>query len=469
MCIRDSSQLLAEDQITPFDPNVAEDLAKINATFEIVTTATPGDDTIDGGDDQDTIFGDYGVITVTEGTERIVSTDAGSVLKVETTNVTLGGNDSIEGGRGDDSLFGGLANDTVNGGEGRDIVLGDHGYVDLIVNDGDNSSVDVVRSTNPQMGGNDSLGGGSGKDILFGGTANDFISGGSETDIALGDHGLYDETREQKFVSILTSDSTAAGNDTIFGDAGDDFLVGQQGDDYLSGGEGDDDLTGGHNVLHGADGDDSISGDDGADVVLGDNGIITRTLLDGEEDSWQTHPAPFEDVVREIQRFDNVDLISGDDTILGGAGRDILEPQRGDDNVDGGADDDEIIGSEGNDTLSGGAGADFVLGDNGQILRAYNADGTPQINDNGVWQRDIVLEEYASITGTIDIDRTPLDHASLLADDLLNTDLLILSGAFDSDGERVRNADNNAWDTDCLLYTSPSPRDATLSRMPSSA
>ena len=30
-------------------------------------------------------------------------------------------------------------------------------------------------------------------------------------------------------------------------------------------------------------------------------------------------------------------------------------------------------------------------------------------------------------------------------------------------------AANSAWPTDCLLYTSPSPRDATLSRMPSSA
>ena len=27
----------------------------------------------------------------------------------------------------------------------------------------------------------------------------------------------------------------------------------------------------------------------------------------------------------------------------------------------------------------------------------------------------------------------------------------------------------NYYDSDCLLYTSPSPRDATLSRMPSSA
>ena len=31
--------------------------------------------------------------------------------------------------------------------------------------------------------------------------------------------------------------------------------------------------------------------------------------------------------------------------------------------------------------------------------------------------------------------------------------------------ERVEEA----WDASCLLYTSPSPRDATLSRMPSSA
>ena len=29
--------------------------------------------------------------------------------------------------------------------------------------------------------------------------------------------------------------------------------------------------------------------------------------------------------------------------------------------------------------------------------------------------------------------------------------------------------DPNVWDSACLLYTSPSPRDATLSRMPSSA
>ena len=36
-------------------------------------------------------------------------------------------------------------------------------------------------------------------------------------------------------------------------------------------------------------------------------------------------------------------------------------------------------------------------------------------------------------------------------------------------GDTLTNAVDFKWDIDCLLYTSPSPRDATLSRMPSSA
>ena len=39
--------------------------------------------------------------------------------------------------------------------------------------------------------------------------------------------------------------------------------------------------------------------------------------------------------------------------------------------------------------------------------------------------------------------------------------------AVDADNEVKRL--NALWDESCLLYTSPSPRDATLSRMPSSA
>ena len=35
--------------------------------------------------------------------------------------------------------------------------------------------------------------------------------------------------------------------------------------------------------------------------------------------------------------------------------------------------------------------------------------------------------------------------------------------------ERLGDASKGGYDLVCLLYTSPSPRDATLSRMPSSA
>ena len=36
-------------------------------------------------------------------------------------------------------------------------------------------------------------------------------------------------------------------------------------------------------------------------------------------------------------------------------------------------------------------------------------------------------------------------------------------------GEEICVTADEAWDIDCLLYTSPSPRDGLLSRMPSSA
>ena len=42
----------------------------------------------------------------------------------------------------------------------------------------------------------------------------------------------------------------------------------------------------------------------------------------------------------------------------------------------------------------------------------------------------------------------------------------LLTGSFDS---LLKKANSDHWYNTCLLYTSPSPRDATLSRMPSSA
>ena len=60
-------------------------------------------------------------------------------------------------------------------------------------------------------------------------------------------------------------------------------------------------------------------------------------------------------------------------------------------------------------------------------------------------------------------DPNPLDTPEAAGDTFREDDLIETTGAEDSAWEE----DDAQWG--CLLYTSPSPRDATLSRMPSSA
>ena len=43
------------------------------------------------------------------------------------------------------------------------------------------------------------------------------------------------------------------------------------------------------------------------------------------------------------------------------------------------------------------------------------------------------------------------------------------NSTIDAENTDVNNTDSNIQAIDCLLYTSPSPRDGLLSRMPSSA
>ena len=67
------------------------------------------------------------------------------------------------------------------------------------------------------------------------------------------------------------------------------------------------------------------------------------------------------------------------------------------------------------------------------------------------------------------------ENLNLTTDAFLNGD--DGNGGFSSGNIFLPNTNNTTWwhgwsisnITDCLLYTSPSPRDATLSRMPSSA
>ncbi|MCA9200731.1 MAG: hypothetical protein KDA87_24500, partial [Planctomycetales bacterium] len=252
--------------------------------------------------------------------------------------------------------------------------------------------------------------------------------------------------------SLFITAADGAGNDTIFGNAGDDFIFGQQGADLIEGNEGDDDIIGGHNVLHGVDGNDTIHGNEGADVILGDNGEITRRLLEGHDDQWEKYPAPFADVIRSLQRFDDIDFVQGDDELHGDAGEDIIHGQRGNDLILGGDNDDELIGDLGDDSIQGNAGNDVLIADVGYVVRDFNKDGSPRTNNNGSWHRDVFLEEVATISGRIDMDRTPLRNLDPeLAAKLIESDMLLLTGEFNSQGNKVNNQDNGAWNTDVLL------------------
>ncbi|PYC26256.1 immunoglobulin-like domain-containing protein [Pseudomonas mosselii] len=144
----------------------------------------PGNDTVNGGDGNDIIFGDLMVFDGVAGTgvEAIrgyvadkLGVDAGSVdaramHKYITENYaefdvsrSNDGADTLLGGNGNDIIFGQGGNDYIDGGKGNDILLGGTG--------------------------NDTLLGGEGNDILFGGAGNDILIGGKGDDIMTGGSG----------------------------------------------------------------------------------------------------------------------------------------------------------------------------------------------------------------------------------------------------------------------------------------
>ncbi len=377
-------------------------------------------DVIHGNGGDDVIIGDEGTITEINGVLQTVMTTAPGT----------GGSDVITGDDGNDTIFGGAAGDSIQGNAGLDLIFGDNGRVDYALVAG--AAADVATTTDPTIGGNDSISGGDGNDTIFGGTANDSITGDAGNDLIFGDHGRVDfnAPANVNFTSIDITAASGGGNDTIFGNDGDDTILGQQGDDSLFGGAGEDDIIGGHNVLFGADGNDYIDGGSEADVVLGDNGTITRRFAAGG--GWQKYVAPFGDTIRDVQRFDDVDLVAGNDTILGGDGADILHGQRGNDSLSGGAGDDELYGELGNDVISGGDGNDIALGDVGVISRAYQANGAAVVNPNGSWHKDVLLTDVVSVTGSYMM--TNIDGSVAMADDLSSADMLILAGAYNADG-----------------------------------
>ncbi len=244
-------------------------------------------------------------------------------------------------------------NVTMYGGNGHDtLTVGHGGIVGGLAGVDENGVVvgDVVGNATMYGGrGHDTLNSGFGNDIMFGNAGNDTYiwPPGTLTDIWVGGRG-YD-------TAIII------GNDTFLSDepAGDEFLLTANGRNVrfqrtnlvqftvdISSTE--------SVVMQPGDGDDV--------VTIGDlSGVrsLKTVIVEG---------AGGNDIIdASAQANRRVSLIAfggdGNDTILGGAGFDILAGEDGNDDLNGGGRTDVISGGAGEDTLDGGEGRlDFLVG-----------------------------------------------------------------------------------------------------------
>ncbi len=324
-----------------------------------------GDDTIDAGLGDDTVSGGTGDDVIDGGAD-----DGDDVLDGDE------GNDSILGGDGNDTIDGGDDNDTVRGNEGDDVVSGGAGEDSVSGGAGD----DTLDGGDDD----DTITGGSGDDVIDGGAGNDSVTAGSGNDtvedlegdnlINAGITGLPDRgfpfvgNADPDPTNDLDSVVTGAGNDTITTGDDDDVIDAGDGDNEVDGGYDDDTITtgSGNDTIVGGEGSDSILSGDGDDLITGGVGLDSVNITDDGSDTTFPGPDPIldngDDFIDAGAGNDTVFGEDDNDTILGGAGNDLIDAGIDDDSVDGGDGVDVILGDQGDDTLDGGGDTDLILG-----------------------------------------------------------------------------------------------------------
>ena len=227
-----------------------------------------GDDTITTNrgesatnpDRQDIVLGDHGFVDTV-----LLDGAPASIDRIWSTDPTVGGNDTVTTGGSDDVVVGGVGNDTVIAGDGRNLVLGDNGRLTALLGEAARWStlpmgVGRLETTNPTVGGSDTITTGTGADVVLGGQGGDTIDLGDGIDLALGDNGYVvwaAKAGALQVVLMTSTDDTVGGNDKVYARAGDDVIIGGTGDDAIDGGT-------------------------GRDLVFGDNAAVDRTLSYGD-------------------------------------------------------------------------------------------------------------------------------------------------------------------------------------------
>ncbi len=401
----------------------------VTRDLTVATTGTAGQDIIDGGANDDIVFGDHGVIEQAAGTARILTT--GNVERIVTNEFSNGANDIIKGGLGDDRILAGNGQDNITDIGGNNIILGDQGFINYLRNDNDltdideiSSVVDEINATDVTIGNSDSITTVGGDDIIFGGTndvgVTETINAGDGNNIIIGDHG--------RIVSA-TSDTTRFGTHpltlgqietTNFAVGGDETINTGVGVDIIFGGFGGDTITAS---------DLNNTTTDDENIVLGDDGEIVY-----DNDSNPT----------------DIDEIVSTSTTSGG-GIDVINTGEGED---------IIIGGRFGDTINAREGDNIVIGDSGKITSA-TADSPQQLSGQPITIGKIETSEFGDGDGDNITTKSGKDIIlggfggdTITASDLTNPttddDNIILG----DDGEIVYDNDSNPADIDEIVSTS---------------
>ncbi len=362
---------------------------------------------------------------VSEGDDVIAVADNGYGVEIH----ALGGNDSITGASGwdtlygdagGDSLFGGDGNDKLYGGDGNDILSGDDGG-DSLYGEAGNDQLTGGNS-------NDKLYGGDGDDLLDGGSGSDTLTGGNGSDTYVFGYGAGSDTvnnfdESSGRYDVVSFDNSVRDSDVQVIRSGDNLVLKLNESDQIT-------MTN-HFVSKGKNANDWVMNEvQFSDGTSWDKDYID-TLIDQD--------------------------LSGNYTLVGGTGDDLLEGYGGADTLQGMDGSDTLYGGAGDDTLIGGAGDDFLSGGKGSDQYQYApGDGNDTISNDDAddTTTDSLVFDASVSAATTSVQRIQDD----LQIQLFSGENILLQSFFDTayTVDEIRFSDGTVWTpSDIDLMTTP--------------
>ena len=349
-------------------------------------TGIGDDDIILAGEGNNVILGGFGKDQITSGDGNDIGTGdsghaifnaAGVLTFIETISPAIGDVDTIKIGGGNNVFLGGNGGDSIISLGGNDILVGDNGFARIT----DVGVLTYITTTDPSIGGDDVIDAGAGNNTVLGGVGADKITTTTGNDNIVGDNGNATFTDVGVLTFLTTSDPTLGGDDTIDAGAGNNNVLGGVGADKITTTTGNDNIVGDNGNATFTDvgvltflttSDPTLGGDDVIDAGAGNNNVLggigsdTISTLGGNDNiAGDNANATFTDLGILTLFTTSQPELGGDDVIKAGDGRNIVLGGNGADNVTTGVNDDVVIGDNGYATFNS---------INGVIIKALSTD-----------------------------------------------------------------------------------------------